>query len=280
MAYQYYHYNPSQGAAIPFAALFALTTVLHIWQMIRARTWYMTPFIVGGVFEAIGYLCRFISATETPDWTMKPFIGQSVLILLGPALFAASIYMLLGRIIRILNAASLSPIRPTWLTKIFVAGDVISFLLQSGGGGMQASAKDAEKADMGEKMILGGLFVQILFFGVFIVVSIIFHRRMLSTPMHHSGTSIPWSKYLKILYVVSVLIMVRSVFRVAEYAQGKGGYLQSKEVFIYALDAALMLACCVILNIWHPGNIVNGRVEAYKQPEDLEMLAGHQRSNF
>jgi hypothetical protein len=90
--------------------------------------------------EAVGYLCRFISATETPDWTMKPFIGQSVLILLGPALFAASIYMLLGRIIRTLNAGSLSPIRPTWLTKIFVAGDVISFLLQSGGASIPLSS--------------------------------------------------------------------------------------------------------------------------------------------
>ncbi len=64
---------------------------------------------------------------------MKPYVGQSVLILLGPALFAASIYMLLGRIIRVLNAGAISPIRPTWLTKIFVTGDVLSFLLQSGG---------------------------------------------------------------------------------------------------------------------------------------------------
>ncbi|KAL5334111.1 RTA1 like protein-domain-containing protein [Aspergillus crustosus] len=280
MAYQYYHYDPSEGAAIPFAALFALTTVVHIWQAIRAKTWYMIPFIIGGLFEAVGYLCRFISATQTPDWTMEPFIGQSVLILLGPALFAASIYMLLGRIISGLNAGSLSPIRPTWLTKIFVTGDVISFLLQSGGGGMQASAKDADKAEMGEKMILGGLFVQILFFSIFIVVSIIFHRRMLSTPLHRVGTDIPWNRYLKILYVVSVLIMIRSVFRVAEYAQGKDGYLQGKEVFIYALDAALILVCSVVLNVWHPGKIVSRRQGVYKQPEDLEMLSGQQRSNF
>ncbi|KAL4928055.1 RTA1 domain-containing protein [Aspergillus undulatus] len=279
MAYKYYQYNPSEGAAIPFAALFGLTTLIHIWQTARARTWYLIPFIIGGVFEAIGYLCRFISATETPDWTMMPYVGQSVLILLGPTLFAASIYMLLGRIIRSLNASSLSPIRPTWLTKVFVTGDVLSFLLQSGGGGMQASAKDAEKADMGEKMILGGLFVQILFFGVFMVVSMIFHRRMLSTPMHHMGINLPWSRYLKILYAVSALIMIRSVFRVAEYIQGKDGYLQSKEVFIYVLDAALMLGCCVILNIWHPSNIVSGRT-AYKQPEDLEMLPGNRHTVF
>jgi uncharacterized membrane protein YraQ (UPF0718 family) len=64
---------------------------------------------------------------------MKPYVGQQVLILLGPALFAASIYMLLGRIIRVLNASSISPIRVNWLSKIFVAGDVLSFMLQGGG---------------------------------------------------------------------------------------------------------------------------------------------------
>lgn len=52
MAFKYYNYNPSEGAAIPFAALFGLTTVIHIWQAIRTRTWYLIPFIVGAV-------CRF-----------------------------------------------------------------------------------------------------------------------------------------------------------------------------------------------------------------------------
>ncbi|KAL4772873.1 RTA1 like protein-domain-containing protein [Aspergillus nidulans var. acristatus] len=269
MGYQYYMYEPSKGAAIPFAALFGLTTVVHMWQTIQNRTWYMTPFIIGGIFEAIGYLCRFISATQTPNWTMYPYIGQSLLILLGPALFAASVYMLLGRIIRTLNAGSLSPIRPNWLTKIFVAG-----------GGMQASAKTQDRAEMGENMILGGLFVQILFFSIFIVVSIIFHRRMLSTPLHRMGIDVPWNKYLKILYLVSFLILIRSLYRVAEYIQGKEGVLQSNEVFIYVLDASLMLVCCVILNVWHPSNVVSGNQAPYKRAEDLEMLTNSGQTNF
>lgn len=49
MGYQYYHYDPSSGAAVSFAAVFGLTTVIHIWQMIRTRTWYLTPFVIGGI---------------------------------------------------------------------------------------------------------------------------------------------------------------------------------------------------------------------------------------
>jgi hypothetical protein len=44
-----YHYEPSVIATIPFAVLFALTSVIHIWQMIRPRTWYMIPFIIGAL---------------------------------------------------------------------------------------------------------------------------------------------------------------------------------------------------------------------------------------
>jgi hypothetical protein len=81
----------------------------------------------------IGYVGRAIAAQEAPNFTKNPYIAQSILLLLGPALFAASIYMVLGRLIKLLEADFLSPISPKWMTKIFVAGDVLSFFAQSGG---------------------------------------------------------------------------------------------------------------------------------------------------
>jgi hypothetical protein len=45
--------------------------------------------------------------------------------------------MILGRIIILTGAEALSPIPVKWLTKIFVAGDVISWFAQSGGNGFQ-----------------------------------------------------------------------------------------------------------------------------------------------
>lgn len=58
---------------------------------------------------------------------------QSALILIAPAFLAASIYMTLGRIITMLQAEQYSVIPLRWLTKIFVAGDVLSFLMQASG---------------------------------------------------------------------------------------------------------------------------------------------------
>jgi membrane protein implicated in regulation of membrane protease activity len=46
---------------------------------------------------------------------------------------------------------------------------------------------------MGQMMILFGLLVQIVFFGLFIVASIIFHRRMLKTSLHQRARPFPGS---------------------------------------------------------------------------------------
>lgn len=74
-----------------------------------------------------------MSAKETPDWTMMPYIMQSILLLLGPTFFAASIYMILGRIIRLTNGEAHSVVRATLVTKIFLVGDILSFFAQSAG---------------------------------------------------------------------------------------------------------------------------------------------------
>ena len=85
------------------------------------------------IVESVGYIGRLMSSKESPDWTLGPYVMQSSLLLIAPALFAASIYMALGRIIVLVHGEKHSIIRVSWLTKIFVTGDVLSFLMQSSG---------------------------------------------------------------------------------------------------------------------------------------------------
>jgi uncharacterized membrane protein len=47
--YILYYYNPSEAAAIVCIALFGISTMLHIFQLSRKRTWYFIPFIIGGL---------------------------------------------------------------------------------------------------------------------------------------------------------------------------------------------------------------------------------------
>jgi hypothetical protein len=74
-----------------------------------------------------------VSSNEYPNYTIPPLAVQAVLILVAPSLLAASIYMELGRLMIVTGGEHLSPIRRTWLTKIFVVGDVISFFFQGAG---------------------------------------------------------------------------------------------------------------------------------------------------
>ncbi|KAL6236540.1 hypothetical protein BDW75DRAFT_239194 [Aspergillus navahoensis] len=266
-AFAFYHYDPSMGGAVLFTLLFIGTTGYHIFQMVKTRTWFFIPFVIGGIFEIIGYIGRAMSSKQTPDWTLGPYIVQTLFLLLAPALLAASIYMFLGRIILVLQAESHALLKKKWLTKIFVTGDVVSFLLQGAGGGIQSSG-NIDSMKTGEHIIIVGLFIQIFFFAFFIITATHFCWKIKRYPIPRScSPDIPCFKHLRVLYVASFLIMIRSIFRLAEYIQGNDGYLLHHEIYLYIFDALLMFVAMVIFNVVHPQEIG----QLLLRPTDYEM---------
>ncbi|KZL80827.1 protein rta1 [Colletotrichum incanum] len=252
-----YYYDPSFAAAILFAAIFATLSARHLQLLVKTRTWCFIPFLVGCLFETLGYASRGYSAKQTPDWDLMPYVAQSMLILLGPAFYAASIYMVLGRLVRILAAENYSLIKVKWLTKFFLMGDILSIFGQGGGGGMLATAKSESSQNLGNIVILLGLGVQVVFFGFFMVVTTVFHFRITMNPTTKSiYTNLPWQRFIRVLYISSFLIMVRSVFRMIEYAQGHDGSLIQREVYVYVLDALLMAFASVIFSVYHPSDVL------------------------
>lgn len=43
--------NPSEGAALTFAALFGVGGLYHLFQLWKFRAWYFIPFTIGGLSE-------------------------------------------------------------------------------------------------------------------------------------------------------------------------------------------------------------------------------------
>jgi hypothetical protein len=128
--------------------------------------------------------------------------------------------------------------------------------------------------DVGKYVILVGLAIQIIFFGFFFIVIIAFHQRIQREPTPMStDADIPWRSSIFVLYTVSALILVRSVFRVVEYAMGKDGVLMSNEVYIYIFDALLIFICVALFNIRHPSRIVlaNKQTKANKRTKTNKM---------
>ncbi|RLV84233.1 Protein RTM1 [Meyerozyma sp. JA9] len=259
--FQFYQYTPSMALAIVGCVLFCIATMFCAYQFSMAlsrrapsatsKILSHIPFLVGGLFEIIGYGARAASSKDTEKLT--PYIIQSLLLLVAPALFAATLYMSLGHIIRVTACENYSVVPLKWLTKIFVCGDVLSFFVQAGGGGIMAKSK--ENRDLGEHIVIGGLVIQIVFFGLFIVVMTIFQWRISQRPspaaMHYRrqpSADRNWQMILVVLMVCSVLVFVRSVVRCVEYAQGNDGFIISHEYFLYVFDGLLMLLNMVVFS--------------------------------
>ncbi|EPS45626.1 hypothetical protein H072_385 [Dactylellina haptotyla CBS 200.50] len=252
-----YRYEPSLAAAIIFVVAFSLTSALHTFQLSRTRTWFFIAFAVGGWFEVIGYVGRLVSVNQYPNTTKPPYVINILFPLVAPALYSASIYMALGRIFKITNGAKYSIIRPSWLTKIFVFGDVASFVIVGVGGSLVATADTADKADKGELIVIVGLIVQLVFFSIFLLTALIFHFRINKNPTEKVQVkhTVHYQKHLYILYLAGFLILARSVFKLIEYIQGRDGYLFSKEWFAYVFDAAFMFFTMIIFHIVHPSEL-------------------------
>ncbi|KAH7020721.1 RTA1 like protein-domain-containing protein [Microdochium trichocladiopsis] len=283
--FKLYRYDLSLPAAIVAVAVFLILSLLHTWRIIRHRSLYFTAFTIGGYFQVVGYCGRIWSHFDNK--ALGGFIMQAILILVAPALYAASIYMILGRLIRAVHSERLSIIPLKWMTKIFVAGDIVSFFLQGGGGGIQAGGT-LQLYDLGEKIIIVGLFVQIVIFGFFLVTTVTFHVRQRKASSRSAssgdfavsddsltGTTIPWQRHLTVLYVVSTFIMIRSIFRVVEYLQGNQGYLISHELFLYIFDAVLMAIVMAIFLVFYVDDLDTGKRGAFgdKRTSGAELLS-------
>lgn len=116
------------------------------------------------------------------------------------------------------------------------------------------ATKDIDTIHTGEKLIVGGLFFQIFFFGIFVASAGLFHLRMHKNPTSR-GQQAPWLRHMMALYGTSILILIRSIFRAIEFIQGNDGFLLRSEVFIYLFDATLMFSVMCIMNYVHPSEI-------------------------
>ncbi|OOQ81746.1 putative RTA1 domain protein [Penicillium brasilianum] len=255
-----YPYSPNKMATIIMAGLFGASALYHLVTMIRKKTWFYSSFIVGAFMMTIGYIARYFSAQSPLE--LGPYIMQSLFIILPPSLYAATIYMIYGRIVILVNAPRASMIRPTRVTKIFVCGDVVSFFMQAGGGGMMAQAS---MSSLGQKIMLLGLFVQLLFFGFFLTISLVFWKRMQSSaklytvPREGKHT---WKALIKLLFGAAFIIILRCIYRIIEFAQGTEGYFSTHEIYMYIFDAAPMFVVQAMFHCVHAGDVFPSSIAA------------------
>lgn len=149
--YYLWQYVPSLAAAVIFLILFSSASIFHFWKYGRLAVglchwgimYVLTSVLKRSeklllihLVEMIGFAARAAAHSSTGE--LIPYCVQNVFILLGPTLFAATVYVTLGRIIRSIHTERYSFIRVNWLTKVFVTADILSFLIQDAAAGIMS----------------------------------------------------------------------------------------------------------------------------------------------
>lgn len=188
------------------------------------------------------------------------FIVQLVFILVAPAVMAAACYMAFGRIVLWVVPPRFQTAKYLWVparrvTPIFVGFDILSFFVQVAGGAMIAGADTPSRIARGRDVVLAGLGLQLGAFGFFVITSL---RLTVLLKTQLRDVSLPkernWQLFLTVINVANILILIRTVLRLVEYAMGNRNYLLDHEWFFYAFDSVLMLLVVVLFIICHPGH--------------------------
>ncbi|KIY49756.1 RTA1 like protein, partial [Fistulina hepatica ATCC 64428] len=219
---------------------------------------WMLVLCIGTLTMAVGFAVRIVRHNHPSEGV---YIVETLFILLSPCAFLAQDYVILPRLAKWLSAEGFLFINPAKVVKIFVWSDCLTFFLQSSGGGLTAVKNSKSIPKLGSKIALIGLVIQALSFGTFTLMALVFGLRVRSrTPQKwtsyiDTGAETPsdWRMLWLALMWTTVGILIRSVYRIIEYAQGYGGYLATHEGFFYCLDALpLLLAISVYIFVWPP----------------------------
>ncbi|KAJ3043477.1 hypothetical protein HDV00_004864 [Rhizophlyctis rosea] len=240
------------------SGLWVIAAAIHIFLMIRHKTWYLIPFIIGALLETAGYGLR-IKARQNPHDT-PTYAAQHGQIVIAPVFLAASVYMIMSRIILHVGPTN-SPIPHRWVTRTFIGCDIFSFVIQISGTGILLG--NTANADIGLKLLLVGLIVQVISFTGFIVLAYVVDKRAKA-----GGVKGKWRRLMVAVYFASFAILIRSIYRSIEFSQGFDSSLAHNEPSMYALDTLLMFLVLVAFIVVHPGPALRDTISPEPGTED------------
>lgn len=235
------------------AALFFVSFCIHLFQTLRYRTWWFVTITVALFFEVAGYIARSLSAKDDP-YHLLYFIIQYFFIVTAPVFIAAGIYAILSVLISRIGR-QYSPIAPKLVLVIFITSDVIATVTQIAGASL-IGAKQSKREDptTANNILLGGLAYQVFAMGVFCILASIFLFRARGE-LKSRGIS----AFILSFIAATLLVYLRTCFRLAETAEGLGGNLSSKEVYFGVLEFAPIVITVYLFNFFHPGRCIKAK---------------------
>ncbi|KAI0092851.1 RTA1 like protein-domain-containing protein [Irpex rosettiformis] len=265
---------------------------IQTYLIVKTKAKYMLVLVIAECCYAIGIAARY-GLHYQPD-SRSIYIIEYLFITLSPCGFVAAEYVILGRLVHWVNGDRYLLVGPSRVTKVFVASDVVTFLIQAGGGILAVSNQtDIDKIRQGEHIVLVGLVLQLISFIFFTSMFLHFvykiHKHEPQTwfmDSHKHGIPsydplvVPWyNDWRAFVFAVGlscVGVLIRSIYRTIEFASGSQGVLTTTEIYFWVLDfVPLILAIGVYIPFW-PGRFIgrsttSGTMTPTTPTENLKM---------
>ncbi|KAJ6508868.1 RTA-like protein, partial [Mycena sanguinolenta] len=174
-----------------------------------------------------------------------------------PRLFLATDYTIISHLAATFDekvTQSCFLIRYSLIVRIFVWSDITTFLLQATGGSL-TTTNDLHLVNLGSKLTMVGLILQAISFLIFTIVLLVFG--LLWNPQNPrpfkalSREPIDWRILYYVMCATCVGILVRSVFRITEFAGVYSGNIVLHEVYFYVFDALpLWISMSLYCIVW------------------------------
>jgi hypothetical protein len=174
---------------------------------------------------------------------------QYFFIVTAPVFLSAAIYGILSVLINKVGR-EYSPIPPKVLLGVFISSDAVMTVVQICGAALIGAAESKTKdPTTGKNILMIGLIIQVASFFVFLILLGIFLSKSKKVLWDQKGKK----AFIVALVSATVLVYLRTCFRLTEVAQGVKAYLFTHEDFFACLEFAPIAGAMVLFNIFHPG---------------------------
>lgn len=296
-----FYYLPTVAGNALYAGIFGIYIVVQLYLGIKHKTWgYMLAMVLGLVcpspcpfrinltkpqfLEIIGYIARVM--IHSSPFNNNDFLMYLVTLTIAPALLTAAIYLCLARIV-IVYGQHLSRFKPRTYTLVFCTCDFISLSLQGAGAGLASTAHTLSMSNLGKWIMFAGLCFQVFSLILFGIAAGEFAWRVqkgkgMRNPRYiNLASSKLFESFLLGLFVASVTIFARSVYRCVELSGGFGGVLFVSDEAVFMIMGGVMIVlattCLTLLHpavafqgAWHEANF-SLRVKKGVQGEEIKM---------
>jgi len=263
-----FHYRPDPVGnyieAAEFLCFAILMVGLNVWFARRTgnKAGYMYLIPIVGFMEALGYFMR-IETTKTLNLTS--YITATCLILIAPILLAGVNYVMVGKLLKA-SGKNLLCIKPQHATCFFITADVLCFVIQCGAAGLLVQNNQSMQ-DIGTDTVCLGLALQLVFFTAYEAISV-----YLAFSKQFAMWKIPALRpVFKGLFLTSICIYIRNVFRFVEFASGRNSQIVKYELVFFGFETIPIDMACFFYCLYHFGRLMPADSEL---PEVLALAKG------